>query len=1045
MHDGSITFSTALDNAQLEKDLAGLKKKIEKEERKIADLTSKRDKARKKSLSDMMALDAEKAKRQEIKDRLADIRARSKDKSLSMTQREDAKALIPSVTEELADQRVRVNAMQTEWNKLEQSVERYEAQIVTATEDLDRQKAEAGALQQQIAAADQARAEALASAEVADQRIVDLNRKLLELKERQKELEGTGIGLGHEEYDKNAAKIASITKELKEYQKALGDTGEAAGAQADRTAQAAAKMNSVLSKVISAMKASDSAALQGAGAAISAISPKAAAALAALKQVKAVADKAFEKITENMRSFLGALGKGVTAVKEFGKAAVKAFARAVMGLVELLDKINVFPKMFSSIGKSLKGLGRTVKSALVFSVIYKGLSMVRQQMGAYLLVNTQFSASLQRLKGVLLTAFQPIYDVVVPALTTLLNVLSRAIAAVAQFTAVLFGKTAKQTQKNAKDLYEQANATSAAGNATEEAAMQMASFDEINKLEGSKSAGGGGGVDVDAGPLFDWEYENTPFPDWGEAFDAFLDKILGNIPKLRDTLKSFAGWLNEWSKKVYDMFTFPGVLEKVKQIGHDLAEAFSDLVNWIDWHQLGQALGAGLNLALNLLTSFLYTFNWINLGQKLAEFINGLVLEIDWYEFGRLLWSGFKIGLETLAGFLLGLDMPQLAQAASNIVIGFFTEMKNTIEKIPWGEIGAQIASFLVNLDWYGMLSGVTSAIAAGLMAAVSAVLGFLDRIVLELDRIAREIVTALIEFFRDKVDWTLLAQAIGDGIAAALYFVAQLLDPELFYEIGKAIGDFLINLQWVEIFGGLTEILAAAISGAVAAVKGFLESVKPHLKEIADGIAEKINQFVRDVNWAELGQTISDGIEAALDFMIELMDQIDWDAIGTAICTFLENIDWETLLSKWGTLMGEFINAKLKAVDLSGALDVGMQILAGLAKGMWNKFQESGGVMGWLKSLLVDPIINGVKELFGIHSPSTVFAEIGVNLISGLFNGISETWHTITEFFGEKVGALKESLSEAWDNIKTTASEKWSSIKEVLGSKWDEIKTNAQ
>ena len=75
MHDGSIIFSTALDNTQLEKDLAGLTKKIEKQEQKIAELSSKRDKAREKGLFDAETLDREKAKLQEIKDRLADIRA----------------------------------------------------------------------------------------------------------------------------------------------------------------------------------------------------------------------------------------------------------------------------------------------------------------------------------------------------------------------------------------------------------------------------------------------------------------------------------------------------------------------------------------------------------------------------------------------------------------------------------------------------------------------------------------------------------------------------------------------------------------------------------------------------------------------------------------------------------------------------------------------------------------------------------------------------------------------------------------------------------
>lgn len=63
------TFLSALDDAQLEKNLAGLTKKIEKQERKIADLSPKRDKAKERSLFDGAALDAEKARLLEIKAR----------------------------------------------------------------------------------------------------------------------------------------------------------------------------------------------------------------------------------------------------------------------------------------------------------------------------------------------------------------------------------------------------------------------------------------------------------------------------------------------------------------------------------------------------------------------------------------------------------------------------------------------------------------------------------------------------------------------------------------------------------------------------------------------------------------------------------------------------------------------------------------------------------------------------------------------------------------------------------------------------------------
>lgn len=159
MHNGSITFSTALDNAQLEKDLAGLTKKIEKQERKIADLSVKRDKAKEKGIFDMGVLDAEKAKLQEIKDRLADIRAIAKDKGYSVEQRESYATQVPVVRQELKDQQTRVNALQAEWNKTENAVERYSTQLSDAESTLDRQKAEAGELVQRIETANGAAAQ----------------------------------------------------------------------------------------------------------------------------------------------------------------------------------------------------------------------------------------------------------------------------------------------------------------------------------------------------------------------------------------------------------------------------------------------------------------------------------------------------------------------------------------------------------------------------------------------------------------------------------------------------------------------------------------------------------------------------------------------------------------------------------------------------------------------------------------------------------------------------------------------------------------------
>lgn len=988
MHDGSITFSTALDNKQLEKDLAGLIKKIEKAEQKVADLSSKIDAAKKKSLFDGAKLDAEKAKLQEIKDRLVDIRAMAKDKSLSLEDRERAKALIPSVQEELKDQQKRVNALQSEWNKTENAVDRYTAQLSEAGAALNRQKSEAGYIQQQINEAEQTRAEILASAKVADQHIIDLNRELEELKSKQEELRQAGVGLGFQEYDAAAARIAEITRELKEYQKTLNG----AEAAAERASERIGSVAKNLAAVGSGETSTGSNAL----------------------------GTAIDSIAKKMLSVFGGLGKPVAAVKQFGKAAVRAFTQAALAAVKLLDKVNVFPKMFSSIGKSLKKLGQMIRRVFVFSVITSGLRAIRTQMMAYLTINAEFSSSLGRLKGVLLTAFQPIYDVAVPALTVLMNLLARAIAAIAQFTAVLFGTTAKQAQKNAQALYKQAKATTAAGDAAKEAAGSLAGFDEINTIQ-TEAGGGSGSASAEIGPLFDWEYEDTPFPDWGEAFDALLDKMLGSIPRLKDALKDFAHWFNDLTRKAYDMFTFPGVLEKVEQLGRDLAGTFNGLVVQIDWYQLGQAMGAGLNFALQFLTEFIYTFDWITLGMALAAMINGLAAQVDWYDFGRLLWSGFKIGLETLAGFLLGLDMPLLAEAASKTVMGFFDEMKATLDRINWREIGEKIRYFLENIQWAEIADSVFGAIRSAFTASSDFFSGLLG------DELKRTLTDMLIEISK----YTLVIGAILALTGANVPLGLGLM------KVGAASLAAAAVLDWEYVASNISQIvseIAGVLGGALLVIGAVLTLSGPQhiplgIGLMAAGAASLATAMA--INWDFIPITISGVVTAALIILSaallvigailalsgpqHLPLGIGLMALGAVSLASAAAINWDILPNTIGGLISKvtaIVSAALLVLGIilacSGvALPLGIALIAAGAVGLvsvgalnWDAILEKlkgvwDGIKNWWNS--------SVKKFFTLD----YWKNKGREIIDGFLKGIQDAWN-----------GLKSWFSNAWDSL---------------------------
>lgn len=75
-----------------------------------------------------------------------------------------------------------------------------------------------------------------------------------------------------------------------------------------------------------------------------------------------------------------------------------------------------------------------------------------------------------------------------------------------------------------------------------------------------------------------------------------------------------------------------------------------------------------------------------------------------------------------------------------------------------------------------------------------------------------------------------------------------------------------------------------------------------------------------------------------------------------------------------------------------------------------------------WIKENITDPIVNYVKNLLGIHSPSTVFSSIGEDCMSGLGLGFSNGLAWIQE----KLDELKSRVISAADTLKSAFSFEW-------------------
>lgn len=83
---------------------------------------------------------------------------------------------------------------------------------------------------------------------------------------------------------------------------------------------------------------------------------------------------------------------------------------------------------------------------------------------------------------------------------------------------------------------------------------------------------------------------------------------------------------------------------------------------------------------------------------------------------------------------------------------------------------------------------------------------------------------------------------------------------------------------------------------------------------------------------------------------------------------------------------------------------------------------QAMTNVGTWIKENITDPIVNWTKNLLGIHSPSTVFGEIGTNCVNSLADRFGEGVVNILQ----KISDLKSRVTEAAATLKESFSFEW-------------------
>jgi phage-related protein len=218
----------------------------------------------------------------------------------------------------------------------------------------------------------------------------------------------------------------------------------------------------------------------------------------------------------------------------------------------------------------------------------------------------------------------------------------------------------------------------------------------------------------------------------------------------------------------------------------------------------------------------------------------------------------------------------------------------------------------------------------------------------------------------------------------------------KIFLAVFKAIVDVLKTF-WsalVDIFGGILDIIGGTIGVIVDLLTGHWGMAWESFVKILRG-AWSIVKGVLDL--------------IAMPF-IALWDLIKggFVALGTAISEFFTFFlrTFDAIFHFAGPVIKFFLTLVKNIIGIWGdagkwLLQAGGNIIQGLWDGIktvWDSF------IGFWKQIF-QYIIDFFKNLFGIHSPSSVFSDFGISLITGLLNGITGAIGAVWDWFGKLGG----------------------------------------
>lgn len=313
--------------------------------------------------------------------------------------------------------------------------------------------------------------------------------------------------------------------------------------------------------------------------------------------------------------------------------------------------------------------------------------------------------------------------------------------------------------------------------------------------------------------------------------------------------------------------------------------------------------------------------------------------------------------IESLLSLAAALAIVLVAGLAASYIIPGLEALGIAIALIGVGALAAGAGMFL-------FAEGVQKLVDAG-PGAVDVMIDGLSKFFAMIPTIATKVGQALVNMIRVFID---AKDTILEGLVTFFDIILEALT--------QSVPKFLTLVETIVV--GILDMLINLVPKLFEFLTVFFDALWPFLMDQSPKMVECLIALVHDSLVALIAVT-DDITKAAIAILIDLLENIR-DNLAEVISLSVE-IAFEVVMG----LLDGFAKSIPKFAE--AGMDFLISVLNGLADAVDKKADDIRAAMVKFATAL----LNAFKTFFGIHSPSTVMNEQGVNIVQGLIDGIAK------------------------------------------------------